>query len=170
VLGGLLAGFGGLVPFDGGGGGRSSRLYRALVDGGLATEVGAGIAPSADPTLFRIVATIRSGVEVGAVEARVHEEIAKLQVEAAADDEMAKVKRQAQAQFVYVRDGVLRRAMALGAFAAVDTPARLFDLRDAIEAVTPDDVARVARTFLTERGRTVGWFVPESGASREVSA
>lgn len=170
VLDGLLSGFGGIVPFDGGGGGRSGRLYRALVDGGLASEVGSGITPSADPTLFRIVATVRSGVEVGAVEAAVRAEIARLQEEPAGEAELAKVKRQAQAQFVYLRDGVMRRAMALGAFAAVDTPERLFALSEAVEGITADAVAGAARTYLTEKRRTVGWFVPENGAPREAVA
>ena len=170
VLDGLLSGFAGIVPFDGSGGGRSSRLYRALVDGGLAAEVGSGITPSADPTLFRILATVRSGVEVSAVEAAVHAEIAKLQEEPAGDAELAKVKRQARAQFVYLRDGVMRRAMALGAFAAVDTPERLFTLSEAVEGITADAVAGAARTYLTEKRRTVGWFVPENGAPREAAA
>lgn len=167
VLNGLLSGFAGLVPFDGGGGGRSSRLYRALVDRGFATEVGSGLTPSADPTLFRILATARSGVEAKAVEAEVDAEIARLRDDPVGEAELAKVKQQARAQFVYLRDGVMRRAMALGAFAAVDSPERLFALSQAVEHVTADDVNRVARAYLTEKRRTVGWFVPEDGAPKE---
>jgi zinc protease len=170
VLDGVLSGFSGLAPFDGGSGGRSSRLYRALVEAGLATEVGSGLAPSIDPTLFRVTATVRSGVEVKAVEDAVLAELARLQDGPVGEAELAKVRRQAEAQFVYLRDGVSRRAMALGAFAAVDAPRRLFQLREAVQRVTAEDVMRVARTYLVEKRRTVGWFLPEDAAARPVAA
>jgi zinc protease len=170
VLDGVLSGFAGVVPFDGGGSGRASRLYRALVDRGLATDVGSGTTPSIDPTLFRISATVRSGVEVRAVEDVVDAEIARLQREPVEAGELARVHRQAQAQFVYLRDGVFRRAVALGAFAAVDAPERLFSLADAVSRVTADDVMRVSRDYLVERRRTVGWYLPERGPAKEVAA
>ncbi len=170
VLDGVLSGFKGMNPFDGGAGGRSSRLYRALVDRGLATEAGSGVTPSIDPTLFRIGATVRSGVDVAAVEAAVHVEVARLQDAPVELVELRRVKRQAQAQFVYLRDGVLRRAMALGAFAAVDRPETFFALVEGVERVTADDVARVARTYLMDRSRTVGWYLPENGGARTVAS
>jgi zinc protease len=170
VLDGVLSGFSGIVPFDGGGGGRSSRLYRALVDGGLATDVGSGLTPSMDPTLFRVLATVRSGGDVDTVEAAAHAEIARLQQEPVGESELARVRRQAQAQFVYLRDGVSRKAVALGAFAAVDSPGRLRELTDAVQHVMPDDIMRVARAYLLETRRTVGRYVPDGGMAREVSA
>jgi len=160
VTDGVLSGFKGVSPFDGGGGGRSSRLYRALVDGALATEAGSGIVPSIDPALLRVGATVRSGVEIQAVESAVNVEIRRLQDEPVGPDELARVKRQARAQFVYLRDGIFRRAMALGAFAAVDRPETLYALAEGVERVTADDVTRVARTYLVDRRRTVGWYLP----------
>ncbi len=164
VLDGILTGFAGIVPFDGGSGGRSSRLYRALVDRGLAADVGSGLVASAEPTLFRILATAHSGVEIRAVEDAAMAEIERIQRDPVDETELDKVKRQARAQFVYAQDGVMRRAMALGAFAAVDTPERLGALREAIDRLAPDDIMRVARAYLVEKRRTVGWFVPEDGA------
>jgi predicted Zn-dependent peptidase len=29
-----------------------------------------------------------------------------------------------------------------------------------LAAVTPEDVQRVARTYLSQKNRTVGWFIP----------
>lgn len=163
VLDGILSGFKGVVPFDGGTGGRSSRLYRALVDGGLATEVGSGFTPSVDPTLFRIGATARSGVDAGALEAAVKREIARLHDEPADGAEMARVKRQAQAQFVYLRDGVFRRAMALGMFEAVEWPQTTQSLIESVEGISSVEVTRVARTYLSDRRCTVGHYIPEDG-------
>lgn len=163
VADGILSGFKGISPFDGGGGGRSSRLYRALVDTGLATDAGSGIVPSADPSLLRIGATVRAGVEVQAVEDVVNTEIRRVQDEPVGPDELTRVIRQARAQFVYLRDGVFRRAMALGAFAAVDKPETLFALADGVGRVSAEDVSRVARMYLAHRRRTVGWYLPEAG-------
>lgn len=170
VLDGLLSGFKGVAPFDGGGGGRSSRLYRALVDRRLATDAGSGLTPSIDPSLFRISATARSGVDPSAVESAIHDEIARLHDEPVSTSELDKVKRQAQAQFVYLRDGVFRRAIALGAFATVDRPETLFALVEGVARVTADDVARAGRTYLVDRKRTVGWYVPDDRASKEGAA
>jgi len=93
----------------------------------------------------------------------VNKEIRRLQDEPVGPDELTRVRRQARAQFVYLRDGVFRRAMVLGAFAAVDKPETLFALADGVERVSADDVSRVARTYLADRHRTVGWYLPEAG-------
>jgi zinc protease len=170
VLDGLLSGFKSAVPFDGNAGGRSSRLYRALVARGLATEVSSGLVPSIDPTLLRIGATVRAGVDPAAVEAAIDAELRRLQDTPPDADELARVRRQAQAQFVYLRDGVFRRALALGAYAAVDRPERLTEVAEGVAAITGDDVARVARTYLAPLRRTVGWYLPDVGAAREVAA
>lgn len=169
VLDGLLSGFKMAIPWhDGGGGGRSSRLYRALVDAGLATEAGSGIRPSLDPTLFRLYATVRSGVDVAAVEAAVDAEIAALHDEPAGEAELTRVRRQAQAQFVYLLDGVFRRSLALGAFAVASRPEALFTLPEAVARVTAEEVRRVARTYLVPQRRTVGLFLPDGGRMQEV--
>ncbi len=170
VLDGVLSGFKSAIPFDGNAGGRSSRLYRALVDRGLATEVSSGLTPSIDPTLLRISATVRAGVDPAAVEAAIDAELRRLQDTPPGADELARVRRQAQAQFVYLRDGVFRRALALGAYATVDRAERLWEVANGVAAVTGDDVARVARTYLTPLRRTVGWYLPDVAVAREVAA
>jgi zinc protease len=167
VLSGVLAGFR-LLPFDGGTGGRSSRLYRALVDGGLATDIDVGFRPSIDPALLHISATVRTGIDVAAVEKAVDQELMRLHHEPVEPVELDRVKRQAKAQIVYLRDGVFRRALALGVSAVVDRPEALSSLAQAVDRITVDDVTQVARTYLVERNRTVGWYVPDpTGSSRE---
>jgi zinc protease len=166
VLDGVLCGFSGPAPFDGGGGGRSSRLYRALVDGGLTADVGSGLVPSIDPTVFRVSATVRSGVDVENVEQVIDDEITRIHERPVDGAELASVKRQARSQFVYLNDGVSRRAVTLGAFATVASPETLFSLSDAVDAVTAEDVTRVARTYLIKKRRTVGWFVPAQDTDR----
>jgi zinc protease len=161
VLDGLLSGFKSVVPFEGPGGSRSSRLHRALVESELASDAGSSLIPSVDPTLFRVVATARAGVEPAAVEERALAELERLAREPADPSELAKVKKQAKAQFAFAQDGVYRTALALGAYAVVDTPDGFVRLLDRLDRVTADDVMRVAATYLRRSHLTVGWYVPE---------
>lgn len=165
VIDGLLSGFKSIVPFDQAGGGRSSRLYRALVETQLASDVTTSLIPAADPTLLRVVATARAGVDVRAIEERTLAELDRLAREPVAEAELAKMKKQARAQFVFAQDGVYRTALALGAFASVDGVEAFPRLLERIDRVTADEVTAAASRYFRERNRTTGWYLPEAGSS-----
>ena len=149
------------VSWSGGGYmGRSARLYRALVQTELATSAGSGVRASLDPNLFSISLTVREGVAPEQAEAALLAELARLTQEPPTVEEMTKALRQSEAQFAYGRDGVTSQAFALGYFEHLGDWRRLEQHIDRLRAVTPDDVRRVAATYLTERGRVVGWFIP----------
>lgn len=159
LLDGMLSGFGRSAA----GAARSSRLYRALVDRGLAADAGSAMYPMRDPGAVRIWATARSGVGAAAVEEAILEVIEAAQHDEIAPEELARVKRQARAQFIYARDGVHGYAGAIGAYAMVDHPESFFTLPSRINAVEASDVQRVATTVLDESRRTVGWYLPVKG-------
>ncbi|MDQ7842122.1 MAG: pitrilysin family protein [Armatimonadota bacterium] len=165
VIDGLLSGFKSIVPFDQAGGGRSSRLYRALVERQLATDVTTSVIPAVDPTLFRIMATVRAGADVRAVEEAVLQELERLARDPVPAAELAKVKKQAKAQFVFARDGVFRTALALGAFAVVDHVEAFPRLLERIAEVDADAVQAAAARYFVERHRTTGWYLPEPGGT-----
>jgi zinc protease len=160
VLDGLLSGFTGIVPFDQVVVGRSARLYRALVESGLAADASSSIAPSTDPTLFYVSATARAGVTPAVIEERMVAEIDRLADGPVPSAELEKVKKQARAQYVYAQDGVFRRAMAMGAFAVVSSPEAFHALPARIEAVSAGDVMRVAAEYLTAANRSVAIYLP----------
>jgi zinc protease len=140
--------------------GRSARLYRALVETGLATEVACSFGLSKDPGLFTVTATVRAGSSLQAVEAAALAELERVAHEPLAAAELAKVLKQAKAQFVYAGDGVVNLAYWLGLLEMV-TSHQNYDLfLGRLAAVTKDDVQRVAAQYLTSTNRTVGWFVP----------
>jgi zinc protease len=115
---------------------------------------------SKDPGLFTVTATVRAGSSLQAVEAAVLAELEKVAREPLAAAELAKVLKQAKAQFVYAGDGVVNLAYWLGLLEMV-TSHRDYDLfLERLAAVTPDDVQGVAAQHLTSTNRTVGWFVP----------
>jgi zinc protease len=167
VLDGVLSGFKSVVPFDGPGGVRSSRLYRALVETELASDAGSSLIPSIDPTLFRVVATARTGVEPAAVEERTRAEIERLAREPVGAAELAKVKKQARAQYVFAHDGVYRMALALGAYAIVETPAGFGQLLERLDRITAEDIMRVSAAYLRADRLTAGWYIPEAGGAAE---
>ncbi|HEY3246961.1 MAG TPA: pitrilysin family protein [bacterium] len=168
VIDGLLSGFTGVVPFDQVVSGRSARLYRALVDSGLAADASSSISPSADPTLFYLSAIARTGVPPSAIEDRLLAEVDRLATVPVPSGELEKVKKQSRAQYVYARDGVFRRAMAMGAFAVVSSTGAFDALPESIEAVTAGDVLRVASSYLHAANRTVGIYLPPSAGASSV--
>lgn len=149
------------VSWSGGGYmGRSARLYRALVQTELATSAGSGARASLDPNLFSISLTVREGVAPEQAEAAVLEELARLTQDPPAPEEISKALRQSEAQFAYGRDSVTSQAFALGYFEHLGDWRSLARHTERLRAVTPDDVRRVAATYLTEQRRVVGWFIP----------
>ncbi len=139
---------------------RSARLYRALVETGLASSAGSNFHPSRDPYLLSLGATVRDGRQPDEVERAMLAEVAALQQELVPASELAVAIRQTQAQFAYSAESVTGQALTLGFLEIVDHHRRLDGVFDELAAVTPADVQRVAHTYLGEDNRTLGWFLP----------
>jgi len=143
---------------------RSARLYRALVETDLASGVGSNYHPSRDPYLHTTTAIVRQGRTPREVEEALTEALSRLAREAVTQAEMGVAIRQTQAQLAYSSESVTNQALALGLLEMVDTYEREQRLLDEIALVTPDDVQRVAATYLVADNRTVGWVVPGDAA------
>jgi zinc protease len=147
--------------------GRSTRLYRALIDGEIASSVSAGYELTLDPYLFAIDATLRNGVEPARAEEAIAKEIARIQREGVPADELGRTKRQLHAQVVYSLEGVTNQGFALGFMDLVAGNAGGWEtFPAALQSVTPEDVQRVANTYLVDKQRTTGWFLPDNEESR----
>ena len=84
------------------GNGKTSRLYRTLVyERRLATEVAAFQQSRELAGFFQIVATAAPGHSLDEIEAVIVDEIARLGDDGPTEDELTRVKAQAEAQFVY---------------------------------------------------------------------
>jgi zinc protease len=145
--------------------GRTSRLYRALVEGTVATEVDASNETARDPFLLIARATVAPTSTLEEVEHALHREVEKLQLEPVTSVEMDRAKRQVEASFVYAKDSIRSLAQQLGYFETVASYQYLDTYLDHVRSVEPDDVQRVAREYLTEQRRTVGAYDPLPGAS-----
>lgn len=140
--------------------GKNSRLYRALVDSGLATGAGGGPEPSHDPGLFTLSVPLTPGTAHEKAEQAVLGEVEKIKVSGVTAEDVARVVRQQKVATAFSRDGSSRIASALSEWIAAGDWT-LFETYDAkLAAVTPADVQRVARQYLNEDQSTTGWFVP----------
>jgi len=141
--------------------GRSSRLYRALVASGMATEVEAGSDLKKDPFLFSIEATLRPDGDHRAVEERILAELETIAGEPMSADEFARVRKQLLSVNAFTTDTVTWRAFRLGQLLATGAASSIAEWYDRLAAVTAADVKQAAAATFAERSRTVGWFVPE---------
>jgi zinc protease len=139
---------------------RSTRLYRALVERGLATSVSGGIVPTEDPFLYTISMTVSGQATPGGVEAAALEALDEVARTGVTGTELAKATNQLRARLVFDDESVTHIAHQLGYFQTIASFEACRTMLPRIQAVTLDDVARVAHRYLDASNRTVGWFDP----------
>jgi zinc protease len=139
---------------------RSARLYRALVDKGLASTISGALMPTAHPYLYSINASVAEGQSLNSVEGVVMAEVEKLRAGGITAAELKKVHTQLRARFVYDADSVTDIAHQLGYFETISSWQGYQTLRERLDAVTVDAVHAAASKYLTPSNRTIGWFEP----------
>ncbi len=162
ILSTILTGASGMNLFSGPPPNRSSRLYRALVETGLAAGVSGSLSPLLDPYLYNITATVRAGQTLDSVEEALDAEMERILDEPISEEELSKAIKQSKAQFAYSSESVTNQGLWLGYSSVVADTAWFESFPDSLAAVTVEDVSRVANTYLRRRNRTVGQYVPEA--------
>ena len=145
---------------------RSTRLYRALVETGLAASVFGAVLPTEHPYLYSISCTVTEGIATPTLEAALLEALARVVADGLVPDEVARAKHQLRARVVFEADSVTNIAHQIGYFHTVASLDVLSAMPARIAAVTSDDVARVAAKYLRSTACTVGTFKPVIGAGR----
>jgi zinc protease len=140
--------------------GRSSRLYRALVDANLASAAGSSMPFYQDPSLFSFWATARTGIEPQQVEEALLNELHRIADAPPTTQELEKALRQTRAQLAYGLDGVTGQAFALGYFTSIASYDYLDTLVENLSKVKPADVQKIAAKYLQTENQTLGWFIP----------
>jgi zinc protease len=142
--------------------GRSSRLYRNLVyQQKLALEASADYSlDTTDPFLFMFSGQPMPGKTVEQLQAALEAEIKRLQTDLVGEQELQKAKNQVSASFYMALDSIFYRGMLLGKTESVGRWTLLREFIPKIQAVTRDDLRRVATKYLVANNRTVGILVP----------
>jgi len=144
----------------------TSRLYKALVDTELASDVGGGMTATIDPYLYSISATVRDGRGCQEVEAAIHAVTERMARGDISEAEFEKARKQAKALFAYDSESVTSQGFWLGFAETLVGDHEWFDsFLDHLMAVTLDDVKRVCADFFEPNKRVVGWYVPTGGQS-----
>ena len=139
---------------------RSARLYRGLVESGLASSVSGQLMPTEDPFLYVLSATATEGTNLGAVESTLFEAIELVRSKGITEAELAKAKAQLKARLVFESDSVTNIAHQIGFFETVASLDVFGGAPARIASVTIDEVAEAARSVCRDSNRTVGWFEP----------
>jgi predicted Zn-dependent peptidase len=136
--------------------GRSSRLARALVDSGLAARADTQVDGNRGPSLLSAVLVPNPNVDVARLEAVYSEEVDRIRGETVDAAELAKAVNQIRAARLSSFETALGVADAIqaAAFYLGDATAVLTEI-ERYQAVTPDDVSRVARQYLAPERRHV---------------
>ena len=143
-------------------GGKSSRLYQSLVrQKRLVLSVDADHSLlSRDPGLFYLSAELLPGKEVAEVEKAFDQEVEQLQREPVEKRELEKAKNQLEAAFIFAQDSLFYQAMLLVRHEIAISWKTIEDYLPSIQKVSPEDIQRVAKKYLTPDNRTVGVLIP----------
>jgi len=128
---------------------KSSRLYQQLLrTNPLFSNVGAYITSSLDPGLLVVQGTLNEGVLLEEADAAVEAVVQDFMDNAVPEEELAKVKNQAEATLAFSEVELLNRAMNLAFAANAGNPDWVNDEAANIQAVTATDIQDMARQVL----------------------
>jgi zinc protease len=139
---------------------RSARLYQALVNSGLASSVSGALLPTEEPFLYTISVTATDGMSLTRVEEAAVTELEQIRLNGITPQELLKAKNQLRARLVFENDSITNIAHQLGCFQTIASWQLYPALPKQIDAVTVEDVGRVAADRLKPTGRTIGRFEP----------
>ncbi len=141
--------------------GRNSRFFEAMVEPGLASQVGSYSASLIEPGWYDISVTLNPGQALESVDQVLLKTIRAIQTEAVSEEELQRAKTQLMAHFIMSNRDIDAQASQL---AYNQTVAGDYSYSDRylqrIEQVTVADVQRVAQTYLDAAHRTAGYFEP----------
>jgi zinc protease len=160
VVDSLLTGPSNLNLFGGGISNKTSRLYRALVEAELAVSVSGGVIATIDPYLHNIVVTVHPERSADEVIAAMDVEINRLSEEPPSIEEVSRAVKQARALFAYGSESITNQAYWMGYAEMVAKYDWFLTFLDNLAAVTPQDIQRVAQTYLRPQNRVLGVYLP----------
>ena len=164
VLDSLLTGPSSLNMFGSGGTtNKTSRLYRALVEGEISVSCHGILQATRDPYLYAINLTVHPAHTPEDVLKAVDQEISRVLDSPVTKAEIDRAIKQARALFAYSSENISNQAFWLGytdMFASYDW---FENYVEHLAQVTPDDVLQTARDYLQPDNRVVGFYLPEEG-------
>lgn len=137
-------------------GGKSSRLQRALVDTGIASNVNTTPMEQKDPTLFLFEVSLQAHRKAAQAEKVILHELDRLGKEPVPVAELERARNRAQFAFYAGMDGNGDKANFLGRYESMaGNFTRGLDLQREMMAVSPEQLQAVVLKYFSPKGRTV---------------
>jgi len=160
VLTGIMTGGGGR------GGPGTGRLYKALVDNKKAINVRMGYEELHDPGFVTVSATLSKDQSLDDARKTMLDTIAAAVTEPPSKDEVDRAKARILQGMERSMTNSQQAALGLSNMISAGDWRLYFVNYDQISAVTPEDVARVAKLYFKASNRTIGEFIPEDQPDR----
>lgn len=138
----------------------SGRLYKALVETGLAARVGVDTLQNKDPGLAIFVVTVPKDKSLDAVRAAFDKTLADLAQNPITQEELDRAKNDALSYFERSMNDSQGIALQLSEWAAMGDWRLMFLDRDRVRSVTAEDAQRTALQYIKTSNRTLGMFIP----------
>ncbi len=150
------------ILFDG----ESSRMTRDLVyDKRLAVAAFGSANLLQDPNLFYAVAIVPAGQPLAAVEREMLAQFESVKSEGVSAHELERAKNQFMRDYIIGRESDEQKALHLAHAAVIHNDIKTADDEiDIFLNLTTADIQRVARTYFTEKNRTVLYIAPRGGS------
>ncbi|MBD2299702.1 pitrilysin family protein [Nostoc sp. FACHB-190] len=141
--------------------GRNSRLYQALVESGLASEVTASVSSLQEAGWYELLVTADDHQDLKKIETVLNRAIANLVKKGVKPEELTRAKMQLEAGVILSNRDITSQAMQLANDEITAGDYRYTDrYLAAVSQVTEVDIVNVAKKYLQPETRVVGLFQP----------
>ena len=149
------------ILFDG----ESSRMTRDLVyDKRIAVAAFGSANILQDPNLFYAVAIVPAGQSLGNVEREMLSQFDSVKADGVTAHELERAKNQFMRDYIIGRESDEQKALHLAHAAVIHNDIKTADAEiDIFLNLTTTDIQRVAKTYFTEKNRTVLYVTPKNG-------
>jgi zinc protease len=144
----------------------SGRLYRSLVESGLATDIGSDQMQLRDPGMVLFLAITRADGDIGRVREVMLETIDDLETSPITAEEVDRIRNQSLSGIERLLNNSQAVALQLSEWASIGDWRMFFLDRDRVRTVTPEQAQAAALRYFKPSNRTVGVFTPTTAPDR----
>ena len=145
----------------------SARLYRRLVEPGLAVRATSEFRPRQHPGLFVVQAQAAEGVALDRVETALLDELERVAARGPTPGEMRDIREKVREAALLAYEGPTRTAFRLGYFAMLGRPGFESELLGRVLTTSTDAVRRAARDLFQPERRCLVRYEPTGGADAD---